>query len=94
MYVSPCPICGRQPKINRNFVGISLAIYCPNLCSGYKNGEWIPFQKATHIVHTETVDDNTLYREWNELVTGLSKWRDIEIYLIHKNALSNKEPKE
>lgn len=71
MYVTPCPKCGREPKIeeclpNRKYKnGIRRRIcMCPNYCSVIPQNNMYSFM----FTFEGDGDDNVIYKEWNKAI--------------------------
>ena len=71
MYITPCPKCGRMPKIyecipikgKRHRI-----ICCPNFCSVIPTKE-NGFFNEFYITYLGNGDDNTLFKEWNKMLS-------------------------
>lgn len=66
MYIKPCPVCGRMPKIHegrrRQNGKHFYVIGCPNYCWVLKN-YW---NHVTTLYFEGDYDYNYLYKQWNE----------------------------
>lgn len=70
MYITPCPKCGRMPKIYK-CIPIKekrhRIIYCPHLCSVVPTKENGFFE--FYVTYLGNGDDNTLFKEWNKMLS-------------------------
>jgi hypothetical protein len=69
MYVKPCPICGRMPKITegRSFKDGTRRrfIKCPNYCSVITPDRNTFFNQSS-MIYIGDGDDNAIYSLWNK----------------------------
>ena len=70
MRITPCPKCGRIPKIVECYRTKNGArrrvVFCPNFCSVI--GSPNPHFYYSSFIFTGDGDDNTVYKLWNEKV--------------------------
>ena len=70
MRITPCPKCGRMPKISEGIRSNQnlrrRLIGCPNFCSVISTDKY--HWKDSWFLYIGNEDDNTIYKIWNERV--------------------------
>lgn len=73
MYIKKCPKCGRLPKIQEcvSFTEIRKRfVHCPNYCNVLISDHNNKIKTWGKVIHGN-MDDNTIYKIWNEaLIDG------------------------
>lgn len=69
MYITPCPQCGKMPKItlalqNHKTREMRRMIHCPKYCSVLKP-KYEHLYPSGSIIVEGNYDDNALYKIWN-----------------------------
>ena len=73
MYVKPCPLCGRLPKISEGRARNGHRFYsigCPNYCWALRPDptDWYNSRSfnRSRLYINEDIDYNVMYKKWNE----------------------------